>query len=313
MRRKFLASMIAALLAASIAAPGAAAATEVGNECSGIANVPGYTMLQITKAGGVLTVPSNGVVTKWRVNSSVATPDLLQLRVFQATGKPKEFKAVSQSGLETVVAGTNVFNTRIPVQAGDRFGTYGTAPNGPLYCAGVPGDILGYFPSDVPVGSAQTFAEAPGLQVAVSATVEPDVDGDGFGDESQDGCTRSAALQSPCPIISLDARPVLKKGGVVLFVTTSSATPVTVSGSVKAPGKSKKASSSALLKLASKPRTVLPGTVTPIPLKFSGKLKAVLADLSAKRFLKLKIRVGATDAVGVATVDRVAVRLRGRA
>jgi len=313
MRRKLLASTIAALLAVSIAAPSAPAATEVGNECSGVATAAGFNMLQIAKGGGVLTVPSNGVVTKWKVNSSVATPNLLQLRVFQATGKPKEFKTVSQSGFETVVAGTNVFNTRIPVQTGDRFGTYGAAPSGPLYCAGVPGDILGYFPGDVPVGSAQTFSEAPNLQVAVSATVEPDVDGDGFGDESQDGCARSAALQSPCPVISLDARAVLKKGSVVLFVTTNTATPVTVSGSVKAPGKAKKASSSALLKLASKPRTVLPGTVTPIPLKFSGKLKAALADLSAKRFLKLKIKVRAVDAVGVATVDRVAVRLRGRA
>lgn len=311
MKGKLLTSAIAALLAVSVVAPNASAATQVGNDCSAVALAPGYIMLQIAKAGGVLTVPSNGIVTKWKVNSGVATPDLLQLRVFQATGKKNEFKTVAQSAFETAVTGTNVFNARIPVQAGDRFGTYGAAPSGALYCAGVPGDILGYFTADVPVGSAQTYTEAPGLQVAVSATVEADADGDGFGDETQDGCPRSAALQSPCPVISLDARATLKKNSVVLFVTTNTETAVTVSGSVKAP-KSKKASSSALLKMRSKPRTVRPGGVTPIPLKFSGKLKTALAGLSTKRFLKLKIKVAATDAVGVVSVDRTSVRLRGR-
>ena len=44
-----------------------------------------------------------------------------------------------------------------------------------------------------------TFARTPDLQLNVSAILEPDADGDGFGDETQDQCPTDASTQGPCP------------------------------------------------------------------------------------------------------------------
>jgi hypothetical protein len=39
----------------------------------------------------------------------------------------------------------------------------------------------------------------PASEVLVNADVEPDADGDGFGDETQDGCPTDASIQGACP------------------------------------------------------------------------------------------------------------------
>ncbi len=50
-----------------------------------------------------------------------------------------------------------------------------------------------------PPGTAITYASSESKELLVAATVEPDADADGFGDESQDGCPTNPSAQGPCP------------------------------------------------------------------------------------------------------------------
>jgi hypothetical protein len=43
------------------------------------------------------------------------------------------------------------------------------------------------------------------FEVLANAQIEPDVDGDGFGDETQDACPKDASKQAPCPVIDKTA------------------------------------------------------------------------------------------------------------
>jgi hypothetical protein len=63
-----------------------------------------------------------------------------------------------------------------------------------------PNDRMYQFGGDVPVGATQTATGPfPNYRVNVAATIEPDADEDGFGDETQDQCPTDASTQGPCP------------------------------------------------------------------------------------------------------------------
>ncbi len=64
---------------------------------------------------------------------------------------------------------------------------------------------------DPPIGAVAFFnnVQSGGVMNA-SAVVEPDADGDGFGDETQDGCLGNAAVQGACPVAS-GSTPTAKK------------------------------------------------------------------------------------------------------
>jgi len=75
----------------------------------------------------------------------------------------------------------------------------------PYLCAswrieGVAGETERRFQTPYTVGS-ETLFDGPylGYRLDVSAQLEPDDDGDGFGDETQDQCPTSASTQGPCP------------------------------------------------------------------------------------------------------------------
>ncbi|HEX6228620.1 MAG TPA: hypothetical protein VFZ41_04055, partial [Solirubrobacterales bacterium] len=261
--------IVAVLAAMSLAgASSAQAATEVGNDCEVTSGVPNYTFVQLARASSSplpLDVPSAGVVTKWTVRSKVPVVAPLSFQVLRPTGNPGEFTTVAESSEATVTLGVNTFETRIPVQAGDRFGTYGgpTTPN--LYCGSEnPGDEIGVITGRAAVGSTNVFLPQKPYLVPVSGTVEPDADGDGYGDETQDKCPQSAAVQGECPVISLSSFGLARKGSALVLIAASSEAPVTVSGKVSyrkkaARKKGKRARTSAQLKLGGGTKTVAPG------------------------------------------------------
>ncbi len=300
----------AALAAATIglaAAPGpAAAATEVGNDCQGGFVAAGYTIHQFAKASGglPLTVPRSGVVTRWRVNASPAltATQILHLGVFRTAAGSGAFETVAESTDEIVIpGGANSFETRIPVAVGDRFGTYGKEPYGPVICAtGNPGDELAVVKKPTPAGTTNTFEPAPNNLVAVVATIEPDSDRDGYGDETQDRCPNAAALQDGCPAVKLDVAGLVKRTSVVILAATSVDAPVTVTGSVKS------------IRLRARPKLVKAGSIGRIALKFPQRLKTALAELPAGKSLKLRVEASAADANGESSDDALTVKLKGR-
>lgn len=209
----------------------ASAAVEVGNDCVG-ATPAGGTSVQIERATPSalpLTVPSAGIVTSWKVRSGYEGANLSQkLKVFRSGTKPNQFTAVGESKPEAVTLGTNTFETQIPVQAGDRFGVFGGPPlptGAILLCetANV-GDKFGILGADPAVGSTTEFPMGANYLVAVSAVVEPDADGDGFGDETQDRCPSQATTQGACDTTAPGVKDLGVKAGKVSYDLSEAAT-----------------------------------------------------------------------------------------
>jgi len=307
-------SMMALVVAASLfVASSASAATEVGNDCKATSGSGGVTFTQLAKAPGSplpIEAPA-GVITRWKVNSGIPTPVAQQLVILRQTGKPNEFLTVAESASATIVEGLNSFETRIPVQAGDRLGAApgssgGAIPAG-LYCpTGNPADLMGAFAGDVAPGSTNTYPPNANFQVAISAIVEPDADHDGFGDETQDKCPQLAALQTPCPPVTLSASSAAQKGLASVLVTASTQASVTVTGAVNL-GKGKSA------QLSGGTQIVVPGTISKFILLFPQKLKAKLKQLSPKKFLILNLAATAPNPVGTTSASNLVVKLRGQA
>jgi hypothetical protein len=176
-------------------------------------------------------------------------------------------------------------------------------------------DVIGQSVGDVPPGSAQVFnAEKSSSRVAVSALVEPDLDQDEFGDETQDLCPRSAAIhKSPCPRVSVSSFALAGKGSALLLVSTDAITPVTASGTVPLPAQ-KHAHASALLRLSPVTQTVAPGQIAQFVLPFPKPLVSALRRLPRKRSLQLSLEASAApDLAGAVTTSSSSVRLRGQA
>jgi hypothetical protein len=296
----------------------ASAATEVGNVCPANLVSANYTLVQLSNVSSSLplAVPSAGVATKWKVESLLTNKPQV-LKVVRPTGKTHEFRAVGESTEQTVLSGQNAFDTRIPVQAGDQFGLYGANPSGALYCTGAsakPMDATGGIPINFRTTDAPAvFGEANSTRVAVSAIVEPDIDGDGFGDQTQDRCPQSAAFQADCPLISLDQFAVVGKTSITLLVIEVHEAPVTVTATTKS-GKSSKRRvlKGGSLTLKGGTQTIKPNQLAKFKLKFSSALKAQLRGLPHGRSLKLAVTASARNLVGQVSKKTTTVRLRGQ-
>jgi hypothetical protein len=140
----------------------------------------------------------------------------------------------------------------------------------------------------------------------MAAVIEADADNDGFGDETQDACPQSAAVQTACPLIALDVSTKVGKKAVVVLVTGSSEGPVSIKGVARL-GKGKKVT------LKAKPKTVVPGKLASFRLKFNAKLKKRLQELEPSQKLTLKITASATNVAGQVSIDKTKVKLKGQA
>ena len=103
------------------------------------------------------------------------------------------------NGIDTVPA-------RIPVAAGDILGM--TVLSNDL-CAVTTGTVA-YYNGDPPTGSTATYTPSGAGTYDVAALVEPDVDGDGYGDETQDPCP-----SRPGPICDVTAPKPKLTGGPI--------------------------------------------------------------------------------------------------
>jgi hypothetical protein len=244
------------------------------------------------------------VVTKWQVRL-IEIPEIVptKMAIFRPTADPKSFTAAGETPTVFVSSGLNTFNTRIPVQAGDRIGTSGAIPGGALLClTSSPSDVVGIGFAPVVGSLFSVLGEQDEVLTGVLATVEPDADGDGFGDETQDQCPQSAAIQTLCPAVVLDAFALPGKGFATVLVASSTEAPITVNGTVSLPkGKAK-------LKKATK--KVKAGQIGKFKLKFPGKLKSTLSDLPSGKSLTLKVTASATNVAGTVSKDKAKLKLK---
>lgn len=297
---------------AAICAPTATAATEFGDSCTAdettlVEKVP-ISLFALTAAGDPLPLvaPSSGVITQWKINQVVTPVPITQTLEVLRTAGPPIVQVIGES-VQIVGPGSNSFNTRIPVQAGDRLGLSAPAES-PLFFCEAPGseNLLGLFASVGPGASTKFEPIEAEARVPASAVIEPDVDNDGYGDETQDKCPQSAAAQVACPMVTLSIRSVVKKGLVTLFALASTQASVKVEGTVK-PGKGK------AVKLSGGTQVVVPGMLAKFTLLFPKKLRTALKELPRKRSLTLSVKATTPNVVGPPTTKTLKLHLRGQA
>jgi uncharacterized repeat protein (TIGR01451 family) len=187
---------VVAVVAFAFAAPAADAAVTIGQVFTPTAQTTA-TLAQTTASNNVsYVVPSDGVITSWSflADSDGAT---LKLKVLRRNDDGT-YLTVGESALEKAPAGQQQsFTTRIPVKAGDYLGSSATTGKTVAY-TGAQTDNVVLAPGDQPVGSTGSYSAVQGIRIDATASLEPDADGDGFGDESQDVCTTDPSLPTAC-------------------------------------------------------------------------------------------------------------------
>ncbi|MGH3452443.1 MAG: hypothetical protein ACRDQW_17435 [Haloechinothrix sp.] len=191
----------AAVIAAALAGPiaSASAATTIGQTFTPLNNCGAATFVQSSSPGNAYAAPVAGVITSWRYQAASPAPAQVKLKVARANGG-NDFTIVGESELQTPTENTvNSYPVRLPVQGGEVLGIYqtGDGAGGSAPCAITPASpgyfIHGIIGSDVPPGPTMTYEGALSAQLPVAASLEPDCDGDGLGDESQDADVSSCA------------------------------------------------------------------------------------------------------------------------
>lgn len=168
--------------------------------CTGTA--PFAVAVGASGGGASYVVPSAGVLTSWSTIGS-ASGGAHRLLVFLDGPADGHKTLVAKGPFEPITGGVGLktFPARVPVQAGQELGM-GTSVTG-LPCAlvsGIAGDVLGGdqgFNADT--DTDMTENPTPGFRPNVSAVLESDADGDGYGDVTQDLCPESKLSQVACP------------------------------------------------------------------------------------------------------------------
>lgn len=144
-------------------------------------------------------VPAGGgVVTQWSHQVSDTQPTAtLRLKIFRKTTS-QVYLTVGHSAVETLGgAGLKSFPTQISVQAGDLLGLRTGTSSSDCVRTTQAGDVaeVGLFQEpDPPPGSTFVSTDIANARlINLSAVVEPDCDGDGLGDETQDLDTLTCA------------------------------------------------------------------------------------------------------------------------
>jgi hypothetical protein len=318
MKKRLSAALVLAIAVSAFAGAGSAsAATVFGSDCTATNAEEGAIWISTSHPEGAFpaTAPMSGVITEWLVNANIKVeaegklagefPRIFQQRLIVVRSEgPDSFKVVGEAqGGPLALQGTSTYLARVPVQQGDYIGLAGDPYA--AYCKTEnKADKFAFTVGGTPVGSSFKVENKEGLQVPVVARVEPDVDGDGYGDETQDKCPQSAAYQTPCPVVTVSSLVLTHPKTVTVYVASSLSAPVAVTGTVKL-GKGKTATLSAPAK------TVAPGTLGNFNLSLTKPVLSTLKSLSTKKSLTVTVSASATNVVGTPSTATSTLKLRG--
>ncbi len=185
-----------------------------------------YSGVQSTVAGPPsYTTPSAGVITSFS-HQSDADPGQIRALLYVPTS-PTTYQIVAKSAVETItVSALNTFLTRIPVPAGVTLGSQ--MFSGAMVCGfttGVAGDAFKYGIVNPDVTDVFTPAASFSGRWNISAVLESDEDGDGYGDVSQDLCPQSKLTQAACPapdttVTKAPKKKSTKRKATITFAST---------------------------------------------------------------------------------------------
>lgn len=170
-----------------------------------------YTNLAV--GSGQVTAPVDGVVVRWR-RLGASGPATSRLRVLHLVSGTTYMPLGTSAPIVTPSADQILrrADTRLPIAAGDTIGLERVAGSAMSASGTAPGSSYTVMPA-VADGTTTTAGGGPiaNSEILFDADVEPDADGDGFGDVTQDACPTAAVSQSVCP--EAPVVPVLGSGG----------------------------------------------------------------------------------------------------
>jgi hypothetical protein len=188
---------------------------QVGAGACNVGTPPAAVVIDTEGAGAATYVaPQSGVITRFAHRANGVSGQVRAI-VFAdgATATQKTVAAVSAK-MTVTPNSLNIFEVRLPIKAGQRVGLGFTA-NG-MACA-VPAGVVGdatmvkapFDPDTSTSFVAGGVLSAPGttFRPNISAVLESDVDGDGYGDISQDGCAQSGKVTAVCPDTTITKKP----------------------------------------------------------------------------------------------------------
>jgi hypothetical protein len=212
-RSRIAVVVVASTLAAAVITASASAAVVSGSNLSAVPNAgtcigPDPCTLAISTLPAATTAPGGaraaieGVIVAWRVRAiGSEKPHTIALHLVRNN-------ADAGIGPEVTLpapAGVYEYGARMPVRAGDQIGvdlltttvfggTRVSRINVPDAASAL--WIPRLFPGEERAPSPTEGTES---ETVMNVTIEPDADHDGYGDETQDGCSTSASTAGPCP------------------------------------------------------------------------------------------------------------------
>ena len=157
-----------------------------------------------------------GVITSWSTRADADAGQTMKLIVLRPEPPPdlSTYAKVAESGVRPLPSpgALNVITgVRVPIKAGEYVGAF--VPDGQpgdlgsclTYTAAALDTYDHFGPGDPPLDPTgvmvgQYTRQEVFTRLNLSAAVEPDADGDGFGDETQDLCPADAGAQGVCPL-----------------------------------------------------------------------------------------------------------------
>jgi hypothetical protein len=193
--------VVAWMLAVMALAPSARAEVTIGSALNA-ATLPaaidcelvgGCTISQVSIPGRQTVATIGGVVTRWRIQTGLATmPVMLQVvRRPSGAGAQPGF-VVGQSVKETPTVSTvTEYDTRIPIAAGDYLALCcfeGSGQSGSFFVTALGAGVYDRWNAPLDATPRVPAADGSNGELLVNADIERDRDGDVFGDETQDNC-----------------------------------------------------------------------------------------------------------------------------
>ena len=187
-----------ALLALASPVPEAPAATQLGQTFAPSTNcIDHVTLVQGFAQNNAYTVPFPGVITSWS-NQAPAVPGQVKFKVYRRVD-PTHFTAIGESAFESPAANVvSTFPTRITVASGDLLGM-STGATSHSCTRPASNHEISFSSADPAPGTTIFMMASPSdSQLDIAAVLEPDADGDGYGDETQDCDPTSASKATDC-------------------------------------------------------------------------------------------------------------------
>lgn len=196
---------------------------DVGFNCDGMnpCTVRIGSLVPALQAPGGVTSPINGVVVRWRVSTGDVTQEI-RFRVIRQPGMANFATGAGTSAAVTPpVSSVTPFPTQLPIAAGDFIGIDCCQGEGKFFRQHMTaGDAVRHFwnpallDAEMPRNASGTSNFS---QVMINADIEPDCDGDTFGDETQDplliggACPPTAGTTPTVTPTATPATPAKKK------------------------------------------------------------------------------------------------------